>query len=159
MPPRPAAQDDPVAAPSSTAAGVRARKATPTRLPQPEAKPYGPWKCTQGIALEWSSKLALATKPCQMIGKDIQYQASITAPGGTTGSITVALQDAGSGRTVAGPRTCADLAYGGNAETRTCGPSGASPARGHQYAVVMSYRYVRDGQTLAGSARGSAFAW
>jgi serine/threonine-protein kinase len=158
VPPQPAAQDDPIVARSP--AGVRARtKKAATRPPQPEAKPYGPWQCTQGIAFQWSSKIALATKPCRMTGKDIQYQASVTAPGGGTGSITVSLQDAASGRTVDGPKTCDGLTFGGDASTRNCGPSGASPARGHQYAVVMSYRYVRDGQTLAGAAKGSAFAW
>lgn len=130
-----------------------------SRSPQPEAKPYGPWQCTQSIAFDFTSRLPLAPKPCQMLGRDIQYQASLTAPGGGTGSITVALQDAGSGRTVAGPKTCGNLTFGGDAATQGCGPIGASPAKGRKYAVIMSFRYVRQGQTMASTSKGSIFTW
>ena len=136
-----------------------APRVTTTRSPQPEAKPYGPWQCTQRIAFDFVSRLPMAPKPCQMLGRDIQYQASLTAPGGGTGSITLALQDAGSGKTVAGPKTCDHLAFGGDAATRGCGPAGASPAKGHKYVVLMSFRYVRYGQTVASTTKGSVFAW
>ncbi|GIE92982.1 serine/threonine-protein kinase [Paractinoplanes rishiriensis] len=130
-----------------------------TRPPQPEAKPYGPWQCTQRFAFDLTSKMAMATKPCQMLGRDIQYQGSLTAPGGGTGSITVTVQDAATGRTVAGPRTCDDLTFGGDASTRSCGPATARPERGRQYTVVMAFRYQRDGRAMSGTAKGSAFAW
>jgi hypothetical protein len=132
---------------------------TKSRLPQPEAKPYGPWECKSSFAIDMSNRMALAPKPCQMLGRDIQYQGSLTAPGGGIGSITLTLQDLSSGRTVAGPKTCGNLAFGGEASTRGCGPSAASPSRGHQYAVVMTYRYSRNGRTMASSAKGSSFAW
>ena len=132
---------------------------TKTRSPQPEAKPYGPWQCKQSIAIDMMARLPLAPQPCQMLGRDIQYQASLTAPGGGTGSITLSLQDASSGRTVAGPKTCGNLMFGGEAATQGCGPAGASPAKGRKYAVVMSFRYVRAGRTVASTAKGSVFAW
>jgi serine/threonine-protein kinase len=95
-----------------------------------------------------------------MIGRDIRYQALLTAPGnGSRATVSVSLQDTGTGRTVAGPKTCADLAFAGNAATRNCGPAAASPAHGRTYAVVMSYRYERDGRTIASTARGAAFTW
>jgi serine/threonine protein kinase, bacterial len=94
-----------------------------------------------------------------MLGRDIRYQGSLTAPGGATGSITVALQDAGSGRTVAGPRTCGGLSFGGDPSTESCGPMSASPARGRRYTVVMSYRYERAGRTVASTSKGSVFSW
>jgi serine/threonine-protein kinase len=130
-----------------------------TRSPQPEAKPYGPWQCTPRFAFDLTSKTPMATKPCQMLGRDIQYRASLTAPGGGTGSITVTVQDAATGRTVAGPKTCDDLTFGGDAATRSCGPATARPGRGRQYTVVMAFRYQRDGRALSGTAKGSAFAW
>jgi len=136
-----------------------APRVTTTRSPQPEAKPYGPWQCTRSIAFDFVSRLPMAPKPCQMLGRDIQYQASLTAPGGGTGSITMALQDAASGKTVAGPKTCGHLAFGGDAATQGCGPAGASPAKGHKYVVSMSFRYVREGQTVASTTKGSVFAW
>ncbi|GAA2638380.1 serine/threonine-protein kinase [Paractinoplanes durhamensis] len=140
-------------------AKVVAPRVTETRSPEPEAKPYGPWQCTQSFAIDMTSRTPLAPVPCQMLGSDIRYQASLTAPGGGTGSITVALQDAGSGRTVAGPKTCNNLAFGGDAATRGCGPSAATPARGRRYSVVMTYRYERGGRTIASSSKGSAFTW
>ena len=129
------------------------------RSPQPEAQPYGPWQCSQSIAFDFSSRIPLGPKPCQMTGRDIQYQASLTGPGGGTGSISISLLDAVSGRTVAGPKTCAGLAFTGDASTESCGPAPASPARGHKYAVVMAYRYERHGKTVSNTAKGSAFAW
>jgi len=148
---------------------IRAKSPAPgvttTRSPQPEAKPYGPWQCTQSITFDFVSRLPLAPKPCQMLGRDIQYQASLTAPAGGIGSITLALQDAGTGRTVAGPKTCGTLAFGGNlafggdTATQGCGPAGANPAKGRKYVVSMSFRYVKDGRTVASTAKGAVFAW
>jgi serine/threonine-protein kinase len=125
----------------------------------PEAQPYGPWQCTPGFAVDFRSGTPLAPKPCQMVGRDIRYRGSLTAPGGATGSITVALQDAASGRTVSGPKTCDGLTFGGDAATASCGPASASPVRGRRYAVVMSYRYERRGRTVASMSRGSVFSW
>jgi serine/threonine-protein kinase len=163
QPPSPPLMTPTGVARSVTSPGVHpkspAPRVTPTRSPQPEAKPYGPWQCTQTITFDFVSRLPLAPKPCQMLGRDIQYQAALTAPGGGTGSITVAVQDAGSGRTVAGPKTCSNLAYGGDASTQGCGPAAASPAKGHKYVVSMSFRYVRAGRMTAGSAKGSVFSW
>jgi serine/threonine-protein kinase len=129
------------------------------RAPQPEAQPYGPWQCSQGFAFDLGTKTPLGPKPCQMLGRDIRYQASLTAPGGATGSISISLQDTGSGHTVAGPKTCDGLTFTGEAATASCGPSPAAPPHGHQYAVVMAYRYVRAGRTVLSTAKGSSFTW
>jgi serine/threonine-protein kinase len=95
-----------------------------------------------------------------MLGRDIRYQASLTAPAGATGSISISLQDAGSGHTVAGPKTCDGLSFTGDeGATANCGPGAASPPRGHQYAVVMAYRYSRAGRTIVSTAKGRAFTW
>jgi serine/threonine-protein kinase len=60
---------------------------------------------------------------------------------------------------VAGPKTCNGLSFDGEADTAKCGPGSASPPRGHQYAVVMAYRYVREGRTVMSTARGRPFTW
>jgi serine/threonine-protein kinase len=145
--------------PSPVRSHAPAPTVTRSRSPQPEAKPYGPWQCRPTIAIDMMARLPLAPKPCQMLGRDIQYQGSLTAPGGGTGSITLSLQEASSGRTVAGPKTCGNLTFGGDASTQACGPAGASPARGRKYAVVMSFRYVRERRTVASTSKGSVFAW
>jgi serine/threonine protein kinase, bacterial len=148
---------------TSPPAGVRqTRTATAShskRSPQPEAQPYGPWQCSQGFAFDLGTKTPLGPKPCQMLGRDIRYQASLTAPGGATGSISISLQDTGSGHTVAGPKTCDGLTFTGEAATASCGPSPAAPPHGHQYTVVMAYRYVRAGRTVLSTAKGSSFTW
>jgi serine/threonine-protein kinase len=156
----------PLQAVTSPSAGVRAPGVRPTattrhqgRAPQPEARPYGPWQCSQGFAFDLGSKTPLGPQPCQMLGRDIRYRASLTAPGGATGSISISLQDAGSGRTVAGPKTCDGLSFDGEPATASCGPGSASPPRGHQYTVVMAYRYSRDGRTVSSTAKGRAFTW
>jgi serine/threonine protein kinase, bacterial len=151
------------AARSVTAAPVPpkspAQSATRTRSPQPEAKPYGPLQCAQRLAFDFGSRTPLVTKPCHTVGRDVQYQAALTAPGGATGSITVSLQETATGRTAAGPKTCAALNFAGDAATQACGPAAAKPARGRSYVVVMTYRYERYGRVLAGTAKGSAFSW
>jgi serine/threonine protein kinase, bacterial len=161
--PHPAGTIGSIAATTSPRPTVRAsHRPVPhhkARPQQPEAQPYGPWQCSQGFAFDLSTKTPLAPKPCQMLGRDIRYQASLTAPGGATGSISISLQDTGSGSIVAGPKTCDGLTFTGDAGTASCGPAPASPPRGHQYAVVMAYRYIRAGQTLTSTAKGNAFTW
>jgi serine/threonine-protein kinase len=145
--------------PSSVRSTHTAAARRDQRAPQPEARPYGPLQCSQGFAFDLSSKTPLAPRPCQMLGRDIRYQASLTAPGGATGSISISLQDTGSGHTVAGPKTCDGLSFTGKASTANCGPGSASPPKGHQYSVVMAYRYVRQGRTMVSTATGRAFTW
>ncbi|NMO51206.1 protein kinase [Actinoplanes sp. TBRC 11911] len=157
LPPRPAVV---VTVPAPPVRGNAAPgKQSATRSPQPEAKPYGPWQCQQRYAFDFASKTPFAVSPCSMVGRDIQYKGSLAGPGGGTGSITMSLQDAGSGRTVAGPRTCGGLTFGGDVATRTCGSFAATPAHGHDYLVVLSYRYERNGRTVASTAKGSTFRW
>lgn len=153
------------AAPAAAPTGVRQKpapaptKRAPSRSPQPEARPYGPWECRQGVTLDWGSKTAMVSKPCHTTGRDIRYQGSLSAQGGGRGSITVTLKDVGTGRTVGGPKTCDGLTFDGKVSTRDCGPGDVSPARGHSYAVVMSFTYEREGRTLAGRAQGATFTW
>jgi serine/threonine protein kinase len=156
----------PLRAATARPAGVRATRTAKApvrhgeRSRQTEAQPYGPWQCSQGFAFDLATRTPLAPKPCQMLGRDIRYQASLTAPGGAIGSISIALQDAGSGSTVAGPKTCDGLTFtGGGAATANCGASPASPPHGHMYAVVMAYRYIREGHTVISTAKGASFTW
>jgi serine/threonine protein kinase len=149
-------------APKPKPAGVRVTRAasgrTPTRSPLPEAKPHGPWQCSQKLVFDLPSRTALGPKPCHSIGRDIRFQGSLTAAGGGRARVEVTLQDSASGRTVAGPKRC-DLTFTRQAHTHACGPSGAAPRRGRSYTVVMSYRYVRDGRTTTSTTKGSAFTW
>jgi serine/threonine protein kinase len=149
-------------APKPKPAGVRVTRAasarTVARPPQPEAKPHGPWQCSQSLLFDLPTRTALGPKPCHSIGRDVRFQGSLTAPGGGRARVEVSLRDAGTGRTVAGPERC-DLTFSKQAYTRSCGPRGATPRRGRSYTVVMSYRYVRDGRTTTSTTKGNAFTW
>ncbi|MBL7254290.1 serine/threonine protein kinase [Actinoplanes sp. LDG1-01] len=135
-------------------------KRTPTRSPHLEAKPYGPWECSTGWAVDMRTRDGLIAKPCRMTGRDIRYQASLTGRAGGRGRITVALRENGTGRTVGGTKTCDNLDFNGDRiATRSCGPTAARPTRGRTYAVVVSYSYIREGRTLAGESRGESFTW
>jgi serine/threonine protein kinase len=149
-------------APKPKSAGVRVTRAASTRTvarsPLPEAKPRGPWQCSQSLFFDLPTRTALGPKPCHSIGRDVHFQGSLTAPGGGRARVEVSLRDTATGRTVAGPESC-DLTFSKQAYTRSCGPGGASPRRGRSYTVVMSYRYVRDGRTTSSTTKGNAFTW
>jgi serine/threonine protein kinase len=130
-----------------------------TRSPQPEGQAYGPWECAQGFVLDLSTRSPLVPRPCHTLGRDVRFQASLTAPAGGSADIEVTLRDADTGRTVAGPTTCADLTFSRGAMTKECGPAGAAPRRGRNYTVVMAYRYERDGHISSSTARGRVFTW
>ncbi|MCM4083791.1 serine/threonine-protein kinase [Paractinoplanes hotanensis] len=161
--PLPAVGTPPAPAPAAPTvrpkAAQKPTKRPPARSPHPEAQPYGPWQCNQSFAIDFRTKTAARVQPCHMLGRDVRYQASVTAPGGGRGRIAVALKDATTGRVVGATRTCDDLTFEGDAATRTCGPSAASPPRGHSYAVVMSFSYDRDGRTLNSEAKSATFTW
>ncbi|WP_250033343.1 serine/threonine-protein kinase [Paractinoplanes maris] len=153
------------AAPAAAPSRVRPREAQPPAQPRPrrsprlEAQPYGPWQCNQSFAIDFRTRTAARVQPCHMLGRDVRYQASVTAAGGGRGRITVSLKDAGTGRLIGTPRTCDNLTFEGDAATRTCGPAATSPSRGRSYAVVMSFSYDRDGRTLTSEAKGATFTW
>ncbi|GAB2617446.1 hypothetical protein Aab01nite_30770 [Paractinoplanes abujensis] len=151
------------AAPSAVRGKPAARpaaKRTPTRSPQPEAKPYGPWECSTGVAVDWSTRTGVVAKPCRMTGRDVRYQASLTGAAGARGRITIVLRESRTGRTVGTPKTCDNLDFSGERiATRSCGPAAVKPARGRSYAVVVSFSYMREGRTLTGESRGESFTW
>ncbi|WP_328460543.1 serine/threonine protein kinase [Actinoplanes sp. NBC_00393] len=130
-----------------------------TRSPLPEAKPYGPWQCSQNFVFDVATRTPLGPRPCHSVGRDVQFQASLTAPAGGRGRIEVRLEEARTGRTVGSPATCADLSFTRESFTHECGPAGARPLRGRTYAVVMSYRYERDGRTATNTTRGRPFTF
>ncbi|WP_436527494.1 serine/threonine-protein kinase [Actinoplanes sp. HUAS TT8] len=158
--PSPTAKPRPKAAsPTKKPIKVRTKHAVETRSPQPEGDVRGPWQCAPGLMIDLATRSPLAPKPCHSIGRDVRYQASLTAPAGGRGRIEVTLRDADTGRTVAGPTTCDGLTFTPGAMTKACGPAGVRPRRGRNYTVVMAFRYERDGHTATSVARGRVFTW
>ncbi len=109
--------------------------------------------------IDLATRSPLAPRPCHSLGRNVQFQASLTAPAGGRARIEVTLRDADTGRTVAGPTTCAGLTFTQGSMTKACGPAGAEPRRGRNYTVVMAFRYERDGHTSTSTARGRVFTW
>ncbi|GIE56604.1 serine/threonine-protein kinase [Actinoplanes octamycinicus] len=162
--PRPAAVSRPrprkkATSPSATVRAKRTGRPHRTRSPQPEGQAYGPWQCAQGFVIDLSTRSPLVPRPCHSVGRDVRFQASLTAPAGGRADIEVTLRDADTGRTVAGPATCAGLTFSRGAMTKACGPADAAPRRGRSYTVVMAYRYERDGTSSSNTARGRVFTW
>ncbi|MEV6343832.1 serine/threonine-protein kinase [Actinoplanes sp. NPDC051851] len=146
--------------PPSPVRHSRTRKppaATRSPLPENDAS-YTPWQCTPGFVIDMFTRSPLAPRPCHSTGRTVRYRASLSAPAGGRARIEVTLRDATTGRTVAGPTTCA-VRFTRRDFTRSCGPSGVTPRRGRRYTVVMTYRYERDGHTSASTTRGPIFTW
>lgn len=147
------------ASPSRKPARVRTKRAVKTRSPMPEGDIRGPWQCAPGLMIDLATRSPLAPRPCHSLGRNVRFQASLTAPAGGRARIEVTLRDADTGRTVAGPTTCSGLTFTEGSMTRACGPAGAAPRRGRNYTVVMAFRYERDGHTASSTARGRVFTW
>jgi hypothetical protein len=73
--------------------------------------------------------------------------------------VAVALQDAMTGRTVAGPKSCPGRTVDDRPTARTCGPATAKVPHGRTYVVATSWTYTKDGRVTGGSARGAPFAF
>ncbi|WP_229069744.1 serine/threonine-protein kinase [Actinoplanes sp. DH11] len=129
------------------------------RPPQPEGRAQGRWQCSPDLVFDTRSRTPIGLKRCHQLGEDIQFQGALTAPAGGRGRIEVALQDTRTGRTVAGPRTCTDLSFTRRSMTQECGPLRAEPQRGREYAVVMTFRYIRHGRIAQSTSRGRPFSW
>jgi serine/threonine protein kinase len=87
---------------------VRTKHATRTRSPLPEGDRRGPWECAPGLVIDLATRSPLAPKPCHSIGRDVQFQASLTAPAGGRARIEVTLRDAETGRVTGSPSARAE---------------------------------------------------
>jgi serine/threonine-protein kinase len=147
--------------PAATAHPARVRATTsPNRSPKPPVVPekgYGPVQCKNLFAFSFTAPTL--AQPCYNLGSKVQIRAQLTAPAGGRATVSVALQDASTGRTIADPHTCSDLVFTENFKQLQCGPATVNPARGHRYVVVMSWQYTRGGQPANGTAKGDEFAW
>jgi serine/threonine protein kinase len=168
MPPRASAAASKGAVPSP-AAGTTTRPAAahstatsaaiPRRKPPvQEARTYGPWQCREAIQFNFGSSPLVASS-CASAGAGVRMRAALAAQAGGNATVSVSLQDASSGRTVAGPKRCPGLTFEDPRVPRSCGPATVNVAHGRTYVVATSWTYTKDGRTAAGSARGAPFAF
>jgi serine/threonine-protein kinase len=125
--------------------------------PTKEARPVGPWQCREAIQFSFSDPLL--AKPCHAVGDSVQVNGQIVAPAGARVTITLSLRDTVTGRTAAGPHTCAVMVFTDRGQSHDCGPVRLAVPRGHRYAAVIDWRYLRQDTSTRGTATGPEFSW
>ena len=155
---RPAPRPASVSGQGGPATTPQAKAATASRTGTPEAKPYGPWQCTQRLHFAAAGDPVLAGT-CHALGARVQVRGTLAAPPGGTATVALSVRDTSSGRTVATARTCDGLVFADRQVTRDCGPATVSLPRGHTYVVVMSWTYTKGAASTKGTQNGAAFAW
>jgi serine/threonine-protein kinase len=127
-------------------------------LVQAEIVPYGPWRCAE--AATWDVGHPLLSRPCYAVGPGIRVMGRVQALPTVQADVALALEDAATGRTVAGPYTCKGIVFTEVEQEHSCGPfDTATVPHGHRYVVVASWTYSGRGLLPAGSARGPEFEW
>jgi hypothetical protein len=123
-----------------------------------EAKPktYGALRCTD---YEWKLVHPAVAKTCYATGPGIRFVGYLASAEGIQADVTVTLQDATSGKVVAGPFRCDDVLFTKAVRERACGVFEARPPAGRRYQVVQTWRYEGRASSLLGSAKGPAFAY
>jgi serine/threonine protein kinase len=139
-------------------APVRATTAPARRTTAPIQEAYGSEQCRQRFFFT-DFRTPILAQSCQSVGRKVQASGKIAAPSDGAATMTVALQDAATGRTVAGPRRCSNVTFARQNITHECGPLTASPGHGRHYLTVVTWTYVLDGKSMTGSVNGEAFAW
>ena len=143
------------AGPDSGTAGRHPQEQHPAQVR--EARPVRPEDCREGFGLAGFTPLLAA--PCHAVGSRVRIRATLTAPVPGEGRIAVALQDAGTGRTVGSPKVCSGLIFTKATPARTCGPVTVDPPRGRRYQVMMAWTFFNGGRSAVKTARGSTFDW
>jgi serine/threonine-protein kinase len=118
---------------------------------------FGPWQCSSGYQTD--SGHPVLAKPCYAVGGVIRVVGHTEAPPGVQADVSMTIQDAGTGRTVAGPYTCPGLMFTDSAPQHDCGPADLDAPHGHRYVVVQSWQYTGRTYLPSGSAKGPEFLW
>jgi serine/threonine-protein kinase len=119
-------------------------------------KTYGALRCTD---YEWKLVHPAVAKTCYATGPGVRFVGYLASAEGIQADVTVALQDAASGKVVAGPFRCDDVVFTKTVRERACGVFEARPPAGRRYQVVQTWRYEGRASSLLGTAKGPAFAY
>jgi serine/threonine-protein kinase len=118
---------------------------------------FGPLQCTETYV--WDFGHPLLAKPCYATGPAARISARMRAVPGVQADISLTIEDAVTGATVAGPYTCPGVMFTDTAPERSCGPFDAWPRQGRDYVVVQKWQYTGRGMLPGGTARGKTFHW
>jgi serine/threonine-protein kinase len=133
----------------------RHRAIPPVRV---EAGAYGPRSCT--TEYQWDVGHPVVAQPCHATGPAIELFGRLQALPGVQADVYLSLQEVDSGRTVAGPFTCAGMMFTDFARRHDCGPFHAEDVRhGRRYAVVQRWSYTGRAVLPSGTARSDPFHW
>jgi len=115
-------------------------------------EPSGRWRC--GLAYRVDAGRPVLAQPCYTTGGTVRIVGRLRAYPQARADVSVSLQDAATGTTVAGPYTCAPVVFTDAESSQDCGPYTVDPPHGHRYVVVETWRC-----TGAATARGPEFTW
>ena len=73
--------------------------------------------------------------------------------------VSLSLQDAVSGDTVAGPFTCAAMMFTDVTPEHDCGPFDLDAPHGRRYVVIQSWQYTGRSMLPGGTTKGPEFTW
>ncbi|UQU61646.1 serine/threonine protein kinase [Couchioplanes caeruleus] len=121
------------------------------------AAAFGPYEC--GEAFTWDVGHPVLAQPCHALGGEVRVKGRIEATPGVQADVTLTVQDARTGKVVAGPHTCEGLMFTDSALQHTCGPVDLAAPRGGRYVVVESWRYTGRSLLPGGTTRGAEFDW
>lgn len=122
------------------------------------ARVYGSLRCTP--TYRWDIGHPVMARPCYALGPDIRLSGRLQALPGVRADVTLSVRDTQTGRTVAGPFTCAGLAFTENTREQSCGPFRATGVRhGRRYTVVQRWSYPGRREAPAGVAQSDPFRW
>lgn len=137
---------------------VEASRRPPAPRPRATSRMYGPLRCTP--TYRWDVGHPAVAMPCHATGPGIKLFGRLQALPGVQADVSLSLQDVRTGRTVAGPFTCAGLMFTDFAREHECGPFRAPGIdHGHSYAVVQRWTYTGRNAFPSGTARGDPFRW
>lgn len=119
---------------------------------------YGPWKCSADY--EYDTGHPVLARPCYQVGGGIRILGHLQALPGVQADVSLSVQSADTGETVAGPDVCPGLMFTDTAPQHDCGPFDlAGVAHGQRLVVVLSWSYTGRSILPSGTARGPEFTW
>ncbi len=120
------------------------------------ARLFGPYQCS-----EYQSDLGhpVLARPCYATGPGIRLFGHMEAMPGVQADVSLSLQDAVTGETLAGPYTCPAMMFTDVAPEHDCGPFDFDAPHGRRYVVIQSWQYTGRSMLPGGSTKGPEFSW
>ncbi|OLE21006.1 MAG: hypothetical protein AUG44_29045 [Actinobacteria bacterium 13_1_20CM_3_71_11] len=119
---------------------------------------YGPWQCSADY--QYDTGHPVMARPCYAIGGQIRVVGHLQALPGVQADVSLSIQDADTGDTLAGPDLCSGLMFTDFAPSHDCGPFDLSGVpHGQRCVVVLKWSYTGRALLPSGATKGPEFTW